>query len=372
MEEKVRMGLFILLAFIAYQRKRHALALPAFALALLSREASLLFPVVLVAYEFLARSSKPNKRYAHVAPYVGMGALYLAVRGFALGAAPPLSALSPLALGNSIAVIVQRMLKIAIVPDAPVAVYPLESFGVWSGEVVASYAVVALCIAALVFLWRRDRRLCFFLVWFFVWISIWFNVGRFGDYLMTEKALYLASGGLAVIVASGLLRLRFGPILLALAVAAQFSVTFNRSTYWRDPVVFFEQVVAFAPDFAPARFNLGMSYADRKDYARAAVQLEEAERLVPGKSEALNNLGNCYFEMGKVDAARVSWVRALESDSGNANASHNLGMLAERAGDRALALDYYRRYLEHEPHPPPTVTARIRRLEANAGGGERP
>ncbi len=366
------MGLFILLAFIAYHRRKHAFALPAFALALLSRESSLLLPVVLIAYEFLVRSGESGKRYAHVAPYIGMGALYLAARGFALGAAPPLTALAPLALSNSIAVIVQRMLKIAFVPDAPVAIYPLESFGAWSGEIAASYAVVAVCLAALVFFLRHNRLLCFFFAWFFVWISIWFNVGRFGEYLMTEKALYLASGGLAVMVASGLLRLRFGPILVALAIAAQFSATFHRSTYWRDPVVFFEQVVAFAPAFAPARFNLGMSYADRKDFARAAVQLEEAERLVPGKSEALNNLGNCYFEMGKVDAARVNWVRALESDSGNANASYNLGILAERAGDRALALGYYHRYLEHEPHPPPAVTGRIQRLEASAGAGEHP
>ena len=189
---------------------------------------------------------------------------------------------------------------------------------------------------------------------------------------MTEKALYLASGGLAVVAASGLLRLRYGPILVALAIAVQFSVTFYRSTFWRDRAVFFEQVVAFAPDFSPARFNLGMGYADRKDYARAAVQLEEAERLVPGKPEALNNLGNCYFELGKMDAARASWTRALDTDSGNAKASYNLGMLAERVGDRALALDHYRRYLEREPHPPPAITARIRQLEASTGTGERP
>jgi tetratricopeptide (TPR) repeat protein len=264
------------------------------------------------------------------------------------------------------------MLKVAIVPDALVAVYPLESFEAWSGEIMASYAIVAVCLVALVFLWRRNRLLCFFSIWFFVWISIWFNVGRFGEYLMTEKALYLASGGLAVVGASGLLRLRFGLILVALVVVTQFSVTFYRSTYWRDPVVFFEQVVAFAPDFAPARVRLGMSYAEQKDYVRAAVQLEEAERLVPGKSETLNNLGNCYFALGKVDAARASWERALEANSGNAKASYNLGMLAERAGDRDLALDYYHRYLEREPHPPPAITARIQRLETDTGAQKHP
>jgi tetratricopeptide (TPR) repeat protein len=368
----VMMGLFILLAFIAYHRRRHGFALPAFALALLSRETSLLFPVVLLAYEFLIRSGEPGRRYVHVVPYAGLGALYLAVRASALGAAPPLTELPALALGNSIAVIVQRMLRIAVVPDAPVAMYPRESFESWSGEVAVSYAVVAVCLAVVAFSWRRDRRLCFGFVWFFVWISIWFNVGRFGDYLMAEKALYLASGGLAVVAASGLLCLRFGPILVGLAVAAHFATTFYRTTYWRDPVVFFEHVVAFAPDLAPARFSLGMKYADRKDYFRAAVQLEQAVRLVPGKSEALNNLGNCYFALGKTGAAKASWERSLAADPGNAETSYNLGMLAERAGDASLALDYYRRYLAREPQPPPAVAARIRQLETSAAAGERP
>ena len=76
-------------------------------------------------------------------------------------------------------------------------------------------------------------------------------------------------------------------------------------------------------------WNKGQQLKDWSDYSRAAVQLEEAERLVPGKSEALTNLGNCYFALGQTDAARESWTRAVAADPGQALANYTLGLLAE-------------------------------------------
>jgi tetratricopeptide (TPR) repeat protein len=365
------MALFIILSLIGYHRRRHALAIPAFAMSLLSRESAVLFPVLLLLYEHLIRSEQPFKRYTHVAPYAGLAALYLLVRAIVLEGGPSLTDLEPLALMNTITVITQRMLRILLVPDAPVAVYPLEVFETLSAEVLLSYVVVTICLGGLVLIWRRDRRLAFAGLWGFVWISIWFNVGQFGHYLMNEKALYLASAGFLVLGAALLLRMRFGTAVLAAVVAAHFTSTFVRSTYWRDSTLFFEEVVASAPNLAPARLALGMEYATQGDWAKAVPHLEQAVKLEPGRSVSLNNLGTCHHALGDLSKATALWKRALAADPGNGEAAYNLGLMAERAGNLPSALDYYRRYLAHTDSPPLEILQRIRQLETRVTGDSR-
>jgi tetratricopeptide (TPR) repeat protein len=122
-------------------------------------------------------------------------------------------------------------------------------------------------------------------------------------------------------------------------------------------------VVAQGPDFPATRYQLGMKYADRRQYEQAASQFDKVIQLHPGHSMALNNLGNCHFALGNLSQATSDWSKAWEADHSNAKAAYNLGFAAERAGDIDAALHYYRIYLSLVPQPPPQIHSRIQDLE---------
>jgi len=61
--------------------------------------------------------------------------------------------------------------------------------------------------------------------------------------------------------------------------------------------------------------------------ARAVEELERAAALVPHASEIQNHLGLAYWSEGRLDAARLSFERALELDCENQAAEANLESL---------------------------------------------
>jgi cytochrome c-type biogenesis protein CcmH/NrfG len=65
----------------------------------------------------------------------------------------------------------------------------------------------------------------------------------------------------------------------------------------------------------------------RSDSARAVAELERAAALVPHASEIQNHLGLTYWSEGRVDAARISFERALELNCENQAAEANLESL---------------------------------------------
>jgi Flp pilus assembly protein TadD len=65
----------------------------------------------------------------------------------------------------------------------------------------------------------------------------------------------------------------------------------------------------------------------RSDSARAVEELERAAVLVPHASEIQNHLGLAYWSEGRVDAARISFERALELNCENQAAETNLESL---------------------------------------------
>jgi TPR repeat protein len=360
------LALSVCSALLWYRRGKHLRAILALMAGLLVREDAVLLPLALLLYEYLFGEGETRRRLARAAPCFLTVAAYVALRSAVLGGLPPLTRdIDPFALVNTAVVITQRFFSLVIFPSAPVSVFPREIFAVLSLEVLLSYAVVVVYVTGLAVAWRRKKFIAFWLAWGLLWISLWFNVGQFGEYLMTEKGMYLASGGFCVVAASMVLRLRSGTVLLALITCAHFAVTFTRSTYWRDPVVFFEKAVSSAPNFVTTRYELAMRYLEEGDCGRAIIQLERAIELNPSHSQALNNLGTCYYMLKDKERAVLFWVRALEADETNAKAAFNLGLASEQAGDVERALAYYRRYLSRVPNPPAEIKRHIHQLESD-------
>lgn len=361
-------ALFGLLAMLAWRRGRRIAALVCYFFSLLSHEMAILLPVVIVAHDILIEGKRRVREHLRTGFFFLVAAVFLALRTAVVGAVP-LPRMEVTAFLNTGAVVLQRYLKIFFWPDAPVTIYPAELFPAFTTEVAISYLVLAVTMALAVFLWFRWREGLFWLLWFFLWPAVTLNAGRFGEYLMAEKLIYLASGGLCALIARGMLGLagRWKAVMAALltvAICLHAGVTYRREAHWRNSRTYLEKAMEHAPRFAPALYTLGLSYAEAGEYGKAQAVFEKAVEARPGFSLAYNNLGNIHLLRGDFRKAIGSWQAALKNDPMNPMPYFNLGMAKLMNKEPQQALLYLEGYLARTQEPDPRAVEQVRRLRA--------
>ena len=121
------------------------------------------------------------------------------------------------------------------------------------------------------------------------------------------------------------------------------------------------------PDEPESAYDLlqrGHALLDRRHNAQAAVVLERAARLEPGKASILEALGRAYFNSGQAELSRETFEALLDIDPSAHYAHFALGQSLKRLGRDgeawthlrlAVALSpsstLYRSALDRMPHP---------------------
>jgi tetratricopeptide (TPR) repeat protein len=78
----------------------------------------------------------------------------------------------------------------------------------------------------------------------------------------------------------------------------------------------------------------GQALLASRHHAQAAIVLERADRLEPGKASILEALGRAYFNSGQHEPARATFERVLEIDPSAPYAHYALGQSLKRLGRR--------------------------------------
>jgi tetratricopeptide (TPR) repeat protein len=81
----------------------------------------------------------------------------------------------------------------------------------------------------------------------------------------------------------------------------------------------------------------GQALLDARHHAQAAIVLERADRLEPGKASIIEALGRAYFNSGQHESSRATFERLLELDPSAHYAHFALGQSLKRLGRRAEA-----------------------------------
>jgi tetratricopeptide (TPR) repeat protein len=76
----------------------------------------------------------------------------------------------------------------------------------------------------------------------------------------------------------------------------------------------------------------GARLLDERHHAQAAIVLERAARLEPGKASILEALGRAYFNSGQHERSRVTFTELLELDPSAHYAHFALGQSLKRLG----------------------------------------
>jgi tetratricopeptide (TPR) repeat protein len=81
----------------------------------------------------------------------------------------------------------------------------------------------------------------------------------------------------------------------------------------------------------------GQALLASRHHAQAAIVLERADRLEPGKASILEALGRAYFNSGQHEPARATFERVLDLDPSAPYAHYALGQSLKRLGRREEA-----------------------------------
>lgn len=109
-----------------------------------------------------------------------------------------------------------------------------------------------------------------------------------------------------------------------------------------EPVPLNEHVTPDERESAYELLQRGQALMRSRHNAQAAVVLERAARLEPGKGSILEALGRACFNSGQHDRARATFEALLEVDPSSHYAHYALGQSLKRLGRTAEARTHVR------------------------------
>jgi len=378
------------------ERRAPAFGLALFGLALLARESSMILPLLVLLLELARRptpSEAPRLRGALVraAPYLVVLVAYVLVRRAVVDDTSLARAYAVGVRMLTMPGVIARYLGLLAVPiglHMERAIAPAESL--FDPAVGAGVLVVAALLGIAVVSWNAARPVAVGIVWFLIALLPVSGLVPLPTF-MAEHWLYVPSMGIFFAVGWAVDRAfeKRGAWVATLAVGAVFvyaALTMRRNVDWRDNLTLFEATLPYAPYSIRVHAGLGLAYAKQgrpndaiAAYERALAanpwplqaaaihnnlgnlyrglgrledsrrELEEAIRLDPRATDAMNNLAATMLALGRPDEAEQLFENALRLDPNSPATQSNLGALYGRRGDLERARVAFMRALELDP-----------------------
>jgi tetratricopeptide (TPR) repeat protein len=352
---------FMLLTFILYVRSVRAepksplIALVfLYALALLSRESSLILPVLLLLYHYAFKEKIKAKNFL---PLCSLAVLYIIARmtflkGVAAVTIEHKSTMAQRIPGFFIAVF--NYIKLLIMPLGLHMEYGNEIFPLMKPEVFFGI-LLFLGITAAVFAKKSDKLIFFGFGFFLITLLPSSNIYPINAY-MAEHWLYVPSIGI-FLVASGAAKnlyerkdLRI-PVILFCGGLIIFwgALTVRQNTYWRDPIEFYKRTLKYSPESGRVLNNISVYYHDKGEKEKAADYLKKAIEEDPDYAEPYSNLGLVYHGQGRYEDAIELYKKAVQIAPDYSEAYNNMGLSYDEIGRADLAADAYKKAMELKP-----------------------
>jgi hypothetical protein len=139
---------------------------------------------------------------------------------------------------------------------------------------------------------------------------------------------------------------RWGVIAAMVIVVALAVVTVRRNQIWKSDITLFTDIIEMYPGQALGYDSLGCAYLDtEKNIDRAEPLFERAYALNPSFPRLSTQMGYVRLLRGDLQGALEHYNQAIYRNSLDAEALLNRGVVLERLGRYADAVDSYRRFL---------------------------
>ncbi len=385
------MCLFLLPSFLYYLdfrerigngRRRLALSLLLYALALLAKETAVVFPLIVFAHAWIddvepqavAGAGSWVKRVGRclfqVVPYLTLSAAYLAVRMVVLrDYSSVINPMSPLTMAQTWPSLLLFYLKLLVWPfglsvfyDTPYVLDPgLSNFLLPAAGVLAVAA--GLYVASSSRVWGKAVLIA--ALWLVVPVFPVLNLvalpeGEFAH----DRYLYLSCLGFALLLAMALRQLSFGqarllghPAVQVVSVAALAGVfgigMLTQTAYWANDLLLYSRGASVAPINPNARINLATQAGKMGFYQAARKLYEEVLLQSPNSSLVYYDLGYTYYKLGNLrEADHWLSLSVATNDAVGPDKFLYLGLTKYRLGRVRDAVALIQHAIELQPDAP--------------------
>jgi len=386
-------------------------SLAAFLLALLSKAAVVMLPVVLLGCVWWLHGRLRSRDWLRTVPFFALSILlglttvwFQYHRGTLSGRVVHVGGLFSRVAAAGFAP--WFYLSKAVLPLDLCMVYPRWNPGAWGWS--GWLPGIALTGSVAFLWWKRHgwgRPLLFGLGYFVVMLFPvlgFFDQGFYEFSLVADHWQYYSMAGLTALAAAGAVALGsrlhrgqqpiIGPVAAVVIVLAAMSwqrcrVFRNQETLFRDNLLHnplawvahndlgialagsgriqeaighFQQALRIWPDYAEAHYNLGLALSQLGRVQEASEQYEQALRIKPDDAETHCNLGNVLLKQGKINDAIRHYEQALQIKPNFAEAHYNLGNALKKLGRAPEAIAHYEQALRIRPDYPEARNALAR------------
>jgi tetratricopeptide (TPR) repeat protein len=381
---------FLLLSFFSYLKYKQggrdgffALSTVLYFCALMSKEAVLLFPMAVAAYDYI---EEKRIYFRRLAVYGLSAVLFLTAMILALGETSKSGTIEISSAGfMRLLEYTAGYIKLLFFP------WPLEYYLTTPEKNVIGLPGIVFSMCALslmVFYSLKNRTSMFALFWMVAAILPPLSLALSSTAHYAVRYLYVPAIGFSIIIASAMARTahRKATVIAACVLITVFGVlTFRASLQWKDDNTFYSMTIRSAPgylggyigaakyfertgriDRAVEVFKSSLEHVPAKDkvvayeqiallYGKAGYANQSIEyfnkliRLNPMNTQALAGLGNNYLQLQKHDKALEYYERVLAIDGQNYEAIFNVAMTYERMGNMAEAYKHYEKFISTAP-----------------------
>jgi protein O-mannosyl-transferase len=229
--------------------------------------------------------------------------------------------------------------------DTPLSGWSAPAFVAW-------FSLFAAC-AVLVFVHRKIPGPTLAFAW--VGIALLPFCGIVFIYQgMAERYTYVASAGLALLVV--VIGVESGPLLRPfvlglIAVWAMWGVyrLETRISDWSDAARLYAHSLQATPRSEKLHYNLGAVLEERKEFAQASSEYNQAVALDPSYEPAIAGLGNVDLNLGRTKEASQMFQKALQLNPTDVKAVTNYGTALQSLGEFDAAKLQYQRAISLAP-----------------------
>jgi len=210
-----------------------------------------------------------------------------------------------------------------------------------------SALTVAAAVAVLIFIsagaWLARKRSPYFIVgwlWFLGMLVPVIGLVQVGGAALADRYTYFSATGIFIMVTSGFCdlasRFQFPKMILpsvaTVILAACLALTEHQLRFWQDGETLFRHAIAVTKNNDVALVDLGVALDAQGRFDEALVQYHEALRLVPGRYQIHNNLGNILGILGRPEEALAEYREAVRLKPDLAFLHNGTGQMLARLG----------------------------------------
>jgi len=359
-------GLFFMLtigAYVRYARRpwspvRYGWVLLLFAMGLMCKPMLVTLPLVLLLLDYWPlQRVEPRKLSGLVLeklPLLALSAAGCAATLLAQNAAIHSggSFSLPYRLGNALAACMVYLGQM-VWPAGLAVLYPFPHNGapMWemalAGMLLAGLSVVA---------WGERRTRPWMLigwVWYLVMLLPVVGIIQVGRQAHADRYTYLPQIGIYVAVTWLVAEWQASRVVFAGLMAGVLAVlmvcAWKQTAYWQNSETLWTHTLACTTNNDMAHNNLGNFFYQKGRVDEAIPQFQAALSIRPDFAEAHHNLGLANYQKGKMDEAILEYQEALRIKPYYAEAHYNLGNALRQVGRLDEAITQYQAALQFKP-----------------------